>query len=102
NNGAFRLDGTADNPVKIRSAKPAPAAGDWVEIDIYDDSVGPENVFTYAEIAHGGGASYGQVYVAPNAGITLDHVTFSDAGEGCDVYAGGTVNANSTSYVPCP
>ncbi|MBZ5707927.1 hypothetical protein [Nannocystis pusilla] len=102
NNGALRLDGTADNPVRLGSAKPAPAPGDWLEIDINDGSVGPENVFTYAEIAHGGAGNYGQLYVATNAEVTLDHVSFSDAGEGCDVYANGVVNAISTDYVPCP
>lgn len=100
-NGGLRLSGTADMPVRITSAKPAPAPGDWAEIDLYASSVGPENVFTYAEIAYGGGNVYGQVWVESSAAVTLDHVTFTGAGMGCDVYEGGAVNAIMTSYMAC-
>lgn len=101
-NGALRLDGTPDNPVRITSAKAVPAPGDWVEIDINDGSIGPENVFTYAEISYGGGGSYGQLWVSEKAEITLDHVTFSHAGEGCDVSGDGSITAIESTYVPCP
>lgn len=100
-NGGLRLAGTAGNPVIVTSAKPAPAPGDWSEIDIYDGSVGPENVFSYTEISYGGGSIYGQVWVQTNAEVTLDHVTFTGSGKGCDVDEDGTVQAMSTNYVPC-
>lgn len=101
-NGALRLDGTADAPVRITSAKPAPAGGDWLEIDLNEGSVGPENVFTHAEISYGGGSLYGQLWLADGAEVNLDHVTFSEAGNGCDIAGTGLINAMSTSFVPCP
>lgn len=100
-NGGLRLSGVDGNPVIVTSAKPTPAPGDWAEIDIYDGSVGPENVFSYAEISYGGGSIYGQVWVQAGAEVTLDHVTFSGAGMGCDVDEDGTVQPISTNYVPC-
>lgn len=99
-NGGLRLAGVAGTPVKLTSGKPAPAPGDWGEIDIYESSVGPENVFTYAEIAYGGGSIYGQLWVQAKAQVTLDHVTFT-GGKDCDVYEDGTVQAMNSPYKTC-
>ncbi len=99
-NGGLRLSGVDGNPVKVTSAKPTPAAGDWGEIDIYASAVGPENVFEFTEISYGGASIYGQLWVQTEAEVTLDHVTFS-AGKDCDIYEDGTVQAMSTPYVPC-
>lgn len=100
NNGGLRLAGVDGNPVKVSSSKPAPAPGDWGQIEIYESSVGPENVFAYTEIAYGGASIYGQLWVQTNAEVTLDHVTFT-GGKGCDVDAEGTVNAMSSPYMTC-
>jgi hypothetical protein len=100
-NGGLRLSGTADKPVKVTSGKPAPAPGDWGQIEIFESSVGPENVFTYAEISYGGASIYGQLWVQAQAEIALDHVTFT-GGKDCDVYEDGVVQVTNTDYVMCP
>jgi hypothetical protein len=99
--GGLNLAGTADERVTIRSSKQPPAAGDWREIDIYATSNGPANRFEHADIAHGGGAGYGQVWLDGQAQLTVDDVAFSD-GLDCDVSGSGTVIANATTWVDCP
>jgi hypothetical protein len=101
-NGSLALEGTADAPIVVDSAKSSPAAGDWNEIRIEDGSIGPNNVFRHTSIAHGGGSWYGMLWVQDGAELTLDTVTFAAPGDGCDVDRDGTINATSSTYVECP
>ncbi len=82
--GGLTLNGTAENHVKITSAKSAPLAGDWNQINIYSGSNGAKNVFDYTDISYGGGGDYGQLWVDSHASIVLNNTTFSN-GKECDV-----------------
>jgi len=101
-NGSLTLDGTADSPVVIDSSKSTPAPGDWDEIRVEDDSVGPNNVFRYAEFRNGGGSAYGMLWVQSDAELTLENVSFVGAGAGCDIERDGFIAASGSSYVECP
>lgn len=101
-NGSLTLDGTADAPIVVDSAKSSPAAGDWGEIRIEDGSVGPNNALRHTSIAHGGGGYYGMLWVQTGAEITLDTVSFTAPGDGCDIDRDGTIHATSSTYVECP
>lgn len=100
-NGGLTLAGTTGAHVTVTSAKAAPAAGDWAEIDIYADSNGPWNVFTFTDIMYGGSAGYGQLWLEDGGAVQLNDVVFSNAS--CDVYLGGTSTPTGNStYVTCP
>jgi LysM repeat protein len=107
NGGGLTLAGTPDKHVTLTCGKPACSPGDWVEIDLYGASVDAYNVFTYVDVAYGGGASYGQVWVDAGATLALDHTTFSHSGStnACDVYVvnttTSTLNASSSTYSVC-
>jgi len=100
-NGGLTLDGSPSTPVSIASAQETPGPGDWQEIELRSDSAPAGNVFRHAHISSGGGGPYGQVWVADGATLTLDDVTFTHAGQGCDIYGTGTLNASGSSYVLC-
>ena len=100
-NGGLTLDGSPATPVSIASAQPSPGAGDWQEIELRADSSPSDNVFRHAHISSGGGGPYGQIWLVDGASLTLDDVTFSHAGQGCDIYGTGTLDATNTSYIPC-
>ena len=102
-NGSLTLDGTAEAPIIITSAKGAPAAGDWAEIEIDGGSVGPRNVFRFVEISFGGGDGFGQVWIDRDAELTLDNVFFDGAME-CDLYLSGNAQVElvQTSASMCP
>jgi hypothetical protein len=101
--GGLTLDGTDSDHVTVASALSPQSPGDWHEIVIQSGSVGASNVFRYTDISHGGGSYFGQLNLATDdTEVTLDHVTFSQAGEGCDVYGDGTVHATASTYVVCP
>lgn len=100
-NGALTANGTADNHVRIGSDKASPAAGDWDEIRVESGSIDASNVLRYTDIEYGGGNFYGMLWVRAEAGISLDNVTFSEPGGGCDVRADGTVGATASPYIPC-
>jgi hypothetical protein len=81
NNAGLELAGTAAEPVTITSSKPAPEAGDWGEIDIYQGSADAHNKFTYAVLEYGGNASiYGMVWVDGGASLSATHTTFRNSG----------------------
>lgn len=103
-NGSLTLDGTAEAPVLVDSAKSSPAPGDWDEIRFEDGSIGPNNVLRHTTIAHGGGSYYGMLWVQNGAELTLDSVTFDAPGDGCDIDrdGDGTIHATASSYVECP
>ncbi len=88
------LDGAVDAQVTITSNVAVSSAGDWVEIDVYGDSVDALNVFTYADIMYGGSSVNGQLWIQSGGSVTLENTVFSEAGNsGCDVYlATGTPN----------
>ena len=100
-NGGLTLDGTQANPVSIGSAQEEPGPGDWQEIELRSDSAPGSNVFRHAHISSGGGGPYGQVWLADGATLALDNVTFSHAGQGCDIWGTGTLDVTDTSYIPC-
>ncbi len=99
--GGLHLAGTADARVSIISAKSPPAAGDWAQIEIDAASNGPANVLEHADIRHGGGQDYGQIWIDTDAEITLDDVVFEMSGDGCDIENHGTVSAPATTWVEC-
>lgn len=104
-NGGLTLNGTSTSHVTITSAKAAPAPGDWHQIEIYGDSADPNNQFHYTDISYGGGSDYGQLWIEEGATVSLDHVTFSNKGKNCDVYAeeGSTINnLGGNTFVTCP
>lgn len=78
--GGLSLAGTATSPVTITSVKDIPAAGDWGQIEIDDASVDANNVFTYAVIEHGGGSSYGSVWVDSGASLATTNSTVRYSG----------------------
>lgn len=100
--GSLHLAGTADARVAIISAKQPPAAGDWSQIEVYATSNGPANVFEHADIRHGGGGGYGQIWVEDGAHLELDDVAFEMSGDACDIETHGTVDASATTWVQCP
>ena len=101
-NGGLTLNGNSTSRVTVTSAKSSPSAGDWNGIDIHSSSADAKNVFKYADITYGGGSTYGSLWVEASAGVTLDHVTFSNSGT-CDVdaRAGSTVTATASPFNPC-
>ncbi len=100
-NGGLTLDGSEADPVRIGSAEESPGSGDWQEIELRSDSLPTGNVFRHAHISSGGGGPYGQVWLADGATLTLDSVTFTHAGQGCDIWGTGTLDVTDTSYIPC-
>jgi hypothetical protein len=99
--GGLHLAGTVDARVAVVSAKSPPAAGDWSQIEIDAASNGPANVFEHADIRHGGGGDYGQIWIDTDAELTLDDVVFEMSGDGCDIENHGTVSAPATTWVEC-
>jgi len=98
--GSLRTMGSDLEHVTISSAKAAPAAGDWNEIDIYD-SASNDNEFHYTDIIYGGGSgSYGALWVDDGMTVVLDHVVFRD-NEECDISGDGTVTATASPYGFC-
>ncbi len=95
------LAGTESEPVTISSMYDPPAAGDWFHIELRSDSLAGSNVFSYTDFSYGGGSNFGQLSLSYDAEVTLESVTFSDSGEGCDIYNLGTVHASSTTYTDC-
>ncbi len=100
-NGGLTLDGSASSPVGIASSQENPGPGDWQEIELRSDSAPGGNVFRHAHISSGGGGPYGQIWLADGATLALDNVTFSHAGNGCDIYGNGTLDVTGSSYIPC-
>ena len=100
--GGLTLDGTQGNRVTVSSMFDTPAAGDWSHIELRGDSLAAHNVFRNTDISYGGSAPFGQLSLSYDAGVTLEHVTFSHAGGGCDIYNNqGTVDATATSWTDC-
>jgi len=101
--GALILDGTSTAHITVTSAKPAPAAGDWKNFEIYG-SASANSRFSFTDIQYGGATggadNYGQLFLDYDAEITLEDVTFSDALV-CDVYNRGTIHATNTPYTSC-
>jgi hypothetical protein len=103
--GALVVAGTTASHVTITSAAAAPSAGIWNYFEIRS----PGNGFTYTDVSYGGGggnsSGYGQLYVAANSSVTLDHVTFAN-GKLCDVDKANTttavVTATATTFTACP
>lgn len=104
-NGALELLGTPEAHVTIRSAKSSPAPGDWRQISIYGGAIGPRNLFRYTDVRHGGGSSFGQLWLQGGSEVTLDHATFEEAGAGCDLDLSGLpaprIDATSSRYAVC-
>ncbi len=99
--GSFKLTGSTDKQISIKSSKPSPAAGDWKGINFYK-TASNDNIWSYVNIMHGGGSDYGQVWVEAGATLTLNNCTFSD-GQTCDLYSeeGANVVNNSSTYIAC-
>jgi hypothetical protein len=74
--GSIRALGTAACPVRIVSAKPVQAAGDWERIDIYQ-SASNNSLFQHTEIRHGNGGQYGALWVESRAAVGLSNVRFA-------------------------
>lgn len=86
-NGGLTFDGSAEARITITSDDDPPNAGDWGHIEIYEGSVGAANRFRYVDIEYGGGGGYGQLWLDRDARVSLDNVTFSNSGMGCDIDA---------------
>jgi hypothetical protein len=100
--GGLTLDGTQGARIMVGSMAAAPAAGDWSHIELRGDSLAAHNVFRNTDISHGGSAPFGQLSLHYEAQVTLEHVTFSHAGGGCDIYNDqGTVDATATNWTDC-
>lgn len=95
------LAGTESEPVTISSMYDPPAPGDWFHIDLRSDSLAGSNHFTHTDFCYGGGSNFGQLSLSYDAEVTLDSVTFSHSGEGCDIYNLGTVHASGTTWTDC-
>jgi hypothetical protein len=74
--GSIRALGTAACPVRIVSAKPVQAAGDWERIDIYQ-SASSNSLFQHTEIRHGNGGVFGALWVESRASVGLTNVRFA-------------------------
>jgi hypothetical protein len=95
------LDGTEAEPVTISSMYATPAPGDWNHIELRSDSLAASNRFSHTHFSYGGGSNFGQLSLSYDAEVTLESVTFSESGEGCDIYNLGSVNASNTTWVDC-
>jgi len=88
--GGLTLAGTEDDPILIRSAKSSGAPGDWNELELHGASVDAYNDFSHVIIEHGGGGSYGSVYVRDEASLAMRDCTVRMSGnEGLWVADGG-------------
>jgi hypothetical protein len=104
-NGGLTLDGTEEQPITVTCSKPVCSPGDWHQLEIGATSVDEYNVFNHVNIEYGGGSSYGQLRLYPEAAVTLNNVTFSDAGNSCDILLdpeNSTLNESGTNtYTIC-
>lgn len=97
NGGSIRALGTAACPIRIQSAKPAPAAGDWERIDIYS-TASSNSLFQHTEILHGNASIYGVVWVEDRASVGLDNVRIAQC-TGTGVQLAGTARLSTFSNV---
>ena len=80
NNGGLTLAGTAAAPVTLTSSKAAPAAGDWVEIDFYGNSIDNSNVISHAVIEYAGGTgNYGALWLQNGASVAINNTTIRNS-----------------------
>ncbi len=104
-NGALRLEGTAESRIRVASSQSPPSAGDWDYVHFGDGSIGAQNVWAHVDVAHGAGAGaqFGQLWVRAGAALSLDDVTFAESGSGCDVRVSGagTLVLQDTTAVEC-
>jgi|GEM_PF-5590738 len=78
--GSVRLEGAADCPVRVTSAKGAPAAGDWGRIDIYN-TANNNNLLENVVVEYGGSeGSYGSIWAEEGAYIEMRDVTVRNSG----------------------
>jgi len=95
------LDGTEAEPITLSSMYATPAPGDWYHVELRSDSLAASNRFSHTHFSYGGGSNFGQLSLSYDAEVILQSVTFSQSGEGCDIYNLGTVHASDTTWVDC-
>ncbi len=97
-NGRLILAGEDGNRLTVTSDEPSPSPGDWVEIDLYSTG----NSFAYTDISYGGGSTFGQVWLADDAALSLDHVVFGHSADSCDIDVnGGSLTPVASTYTVC-
>lgn len=75
--GGLKAIGTDGAPITITSDAPTPSAGDWKAIGFYGGTIA-DSQLVHTTVAYGGSdASYGMIYVAGGAELTLDQATLS-------------------------
>ncbi len=77
NGGAIKSVGTAEKKITFTSAKPAPAKGDWKDIEI-NEAASSENEFAYTEFKYGGVSPWGVLTLADKTTVKIDNCTFSN------------------------
>lgn len=104
-NGGLRLEGTAEARIRVASSQEPPSAGDWDHISFDATSIEAQNVWSHVDVAHGAGAGgqYAQLWVGSGAALSLEDVTFTESGNGCDVRVDGdgSLSLQGTTAAQC-
>lgn len=88
--GGIALEGTADAPIRVLSARPEPAPGDWGRFELQSGSIPTANTLRHALLEHGGSTTAGMVRVRSGATLRASASIFRhSAGLGLEV--GGTL-----------
>lgn len=103
--GGLVMAGTAEDPVEVTSGQDPPLEGDWGAIELLTGSASGVSRFEHARIRHGGGFTWGQVYVYDGSELEMASVELSEGAgyEGCDVYVarGGELDATGVTGEIC-
>ncbi|MBZ0117234.1 MAG: hypothetical protein K8H88_09580, partial [Sandaracinaceae bacterium] len=101
--GALILDGTEQAHVTVTSASPTPINGAWGQLEVHGDSIGGATIFRWTDFRFGGSGEYGQLWLGDGARARLEHVTFANAGHGCDLWVSesATLEMDQTVAARC-
>jgi hypothetical protein len=79
--GALHMEGEAEHPILVTSAKAAPAPGDWGAIEIYASSADGDNVLRHVAVEYGGGSGYGQIWIERGASVAITDSVLRDSSD---------------------
>jgi hypothetical protein len=78
--GALITQGTTDKPVTFTSAKNAPAAGDWYQIN-FGTNASNNSLLTNTIVEYGGSSGYPSIQVTSSSSAGFDGVTVTDTAD---------------------
>ncbi|MCC6872961.1 MAG: hypothetical protein IT378_01530, partial [Sandaracinaceae bacterium] len=67
------------------------------------DSISGGTIFRWTDVRFGGGGETGQLWLGDGARARLEHVTFANAGHGCDLWVSesATLEMDQTVAARC-